>query len=409
MTITDTALDAMKNQVCHIIDNTAQRLIALSHALHARPELAFAEHYAHEVLTELLSTTGIDVVRGAHGLPTAFRADVGNGDGPIVAICCEYDALPDIGHACGHNIIGAAGVGAGIAVAALADELGGRVRILGTPAEENVNDEGLPGKTIMARDGAFDDVAAAVMIHPGDRDLRYMTTMACSNVDVTYHGKAAHAAASPWDGVNALDAAVLGYINVSAMRQQLAPDQRIHGTFTEVPKVPNIIAERAAATWWARGRTVASALDTQQRLLTCLQAGASAAGCEMDIKVSPMGSQVLDCDPLIGCYAANAARLGRSVADPDDVGHIYGSTDMGPVSRLVPALHAVIQAAPHGIGIHQRDFAAAACSAQGDKAVVDGAKALAMTVLDVWTNEELRSSAQQDFITACRSDPLSQE
>jgi amidohydrolase len=308
--------------------------------------------------------------------------------------------LPDIGHACGHNVIGAAGVGAGLAAALVAPDLGGRVRILGTPAEEGGN-----GKGLMADDGAFDGVAAALMVHPGDRDLRYMTTLAATRVEVTYLGKAAHAAASPWHGVNALDAAVMGYVNVAAMRQHLAPDQRIHGTFVEVPEKSNIIPERVVARWAARGRSVTSALDALDRLLACLRAGAEAARCEIELEVSETGSQVLDCEPLIDRYAANAARLGRTVADPADVGHMYGSTDMGRVSRRVPSLHAVIKVAPAGIGIHERAFAAAAGSPDGDRAVLDGAKAMAMTVVDLWVDAGLLDTARTEFTTATGAPP----
>jgi amidohydrolase len=397
-------IDLLKRRACDAVDDIADRLVAASRSIHANPEVMFEEHHAHAVLTDLLASCGIEVERGAHGLETAFRADAGEGSGPVVAICCEYDALPDIGHACGHNVIGAAGVGAGLAAALLAAEVGGRVRILGTPAEEGGN-----GKGLMADDGAFDGVAAALMVHPGDRDLRYMTTLAATRVEVTYHGKAAHAAASPWHGVNALDAAVMGYVNVAAMRQHLAPDQRIHGTFVEVPEKSNIIPERVVARWAARGRSVTSALDAFDRLIACLRAGAEAARCEIELEVSETGSQVLDCDPLVDRYAINAARLGRSVDDPAEVGHMYGSTDMGRVSRKVPSLHAVIKVAPTGIGIHERAFTAAAGSPDGDRAVIDGAKAMAMTVIDVWTDESLLPAAREHFEAACLADPLPAE
>jgi len=393
--------ERLKEQACDLVDEMAPELVAASHSIHAQPELMFEEHHAHAVLAGLLESAGLPVTRHAHGLETAFRCDVGEGSGPVVAVCCEYDALPDIGHACGHNIIGAAGVGAGVAAARLAASVEGRVRILGTPAEEGGN-----GKGLLAEQGAFDGVDAAMMIHPGDRDLRAMTTLAASVVVATYHGRAAHAAASPWHGRNALDAAVLGYTNVSALRQQLAPDQRIHGTFVEVPERSNIVPERVVARWAARGRTVASAIDARDRLLACLEAGAAAAGCRIELEVSPLGSQVLDCDPIVDCFVDNAARLGRVVADPVVAGDLHGSTDMGRISRRMPSIHPVLQAAPPGVGIHERAFAESAGSALGDKAVVDGAKAMAMTIVDLWLDPTLVDRARDCYLLMCQEDPL---
>jgi amidohydrolase len=397
----DPHVEQLKTRACEVVDRLAAELVAVSHSIHAHPEQMFEEHHAHAVLTGLLESAGLAVTRHAHGLETAFRCDAGEGSGPLVAICCEYDALPDVGHACGHNIIGAAGVGAGVAAASVADEAGGRVRILGTPAEEGGN-----GKGLLADAGAFDGVAAAMMIHPGDRDLRAMTSLAASVVEATYHGKAAHAAASPWHGCNALDAAVLGYTNVSAMRQQLAPDQRIHGTFVEVPGRSNIIPERVMARWAARGRTVASAIDARDRLIACLEAGAAAARCRVELAVNPLGSQVLDCEPIVDCFVRNAARLGRTVEDPQVAGHLHGSTDMGRISRRWPCIHPVLQAAAPGIGIHERRFTAAAASSLGDRAVIDGAKVLAMTAIDLWTDPELAHRARAAHRTMCQDDPL---
>ena len=391
----------LKEQACRAVDEIAPELVAASHSIHARPELMFEEHHAHAVLAGLLEAAGLAVTRHAHGLDTSFRCDAGEGSGPLVAVCCEYDALPDIGHACGHNIIGAAGVGAGVAAARLAAQAGGRVRILGTPAEEGGN-----GKGLLAEEGAFEGVDAAMMIHPGDRDLRVMTTLAATVVVATYHGRAAHAAASPWHGRNALDAAVLGYTNVSALRQQLAPDQRIHGTFVEVPERSNIVPERVVARWAARGRTVVSAIDARDRLLACLKAGAEASGCEIELDVSPLGSQVLDCDPIVDCFVSNAARLGRTVEDPTVAGDLHGSTDMGRISRRMPSIHPVLQAAPPGVGIHERRFAESAASPLGDKAVVDGAKAMAMTIVDLWLDPTLVGRARDAHVRMCQEDPL---
>ncbi|MEL6893596.1 MAG: amidohydrolase, partial [Actinomycetota bacterium] len=258
------------------IERLTPALLAVSHSIHRTPELNFEEHHAHEALTGVLGDNGIDVERGAYDMPTAFDARVGHADGPTVAVLCEYDALPGIGHACGHNIIGSAGLGAGIAVAKVAAALGGRVAILGTPAEE-----GGGGKEFMIRRGAFDDVDLAMMVHPADRDLRTMHTIAIQRLQATYDGRAAHAAASPEQGRNALDAAVLGYNAVAALRQHIRPDERIHGIFTDAGEKPNIVPSRAAAEWYVRSGDMSSLEALKDRVHRCLQGGADAAGCEM--------------------------------------------------------------------------------------------------------------------------------
>ena len=390
-----------KARVREEIDRIGPRLVEISRDLHENPELMFEEHHAHAVLTDELEAAGLSVTRSAHDLDTAFRVDVGSGDGPLVAICCEYDALPDIGHACGHNIIAAAGLGAGLAAAKVADEMGGRVRILGTPAEEGGN-----GKGLLLDRGGFDDVDAAVMIHPGDRELRYMTTLAAASVVVTYHGHASHAAAGPWLGRNALDAAVAAYTNVGIMRQQLRPDQRVHGSFLEVPLRSNVIPERVVMRWVARGRTMVSMKDAMDKLMPCLEAGATAARCEAEIEELGAGSQVLDSEVLIDLYAANAAELGRTVGDPEVEGHVFGSTDMGFISRNFPSIHAVIEVAPRGVSIHERDFAKAAGSELGDKAVVDGAAALAMTLVDIWADPGVLVTAREELAQSNSADPV---
>jgi len=245
------------------------------------------------------------VVRSAYGLETAFEGSAGT-RGPVVAVLCEYDALPGIGHACGHNIIATAGLGAGLAAASVADGLGGRVRILGTPAEE-----GGGGKVIMMRRGAFDEVDAALMVHPADADLENITSLAIQQAQVVYRGRAAHAAAAPEKGLNALDAAVLGYVNVAALRQHIAPDERIHGIFTDAGEKANIVPVRAAANWYVRSPTRARLEVLKPRLAACLEAGAAAAGCEVEIEwIQPSYAEVMDNRALLDRYTANAATWG---------------------------------------------------------------------------------------------------
>src|SRR4051794_32270292 len=269
-------LDAVKERIDQVVDEHADSLLAASHAIHENPELGFHEHEAHRILTELLGDAGLDVSPGAYGIKTAFEATAGT-EGPRIAVLCEYDALPAIGHACGHNVIGTAGAGAGIAAAALATELGGTVVVLGTPGEE-----GGGGKVLMAEQGAFADVDAALMVHPAGLDLSRFGAIAIQQLEVEYSGRAAHAAAAPQAGRNALDAAVLGYVNVAALRQHIRPDERIHGIFTEAGHAPNVVPERAAATWYVRSPSVRGLQKLKARVLTCLEAGTAAAGCQME-------------------------------------------------------------------------------------------------------------------------------
>ena len=246
-------MEGARRAVCDRVDELAEVLIQTSRAIHANPELAFQEHAAHDLLTGVLAAQGIDVVQSAYGMETAFEGSAGT-TGPVVAVLCEYDALPGIGHACGHNIIATAGLGAGLAAAVVAEELGGRIRILGTPAEE-----GGGGKQFMLERGAFDGVDAALMVHPADADLENITSLAVQQAAVTYKGRAAHAAAAPEKGLNALDAAVLGYVNIAALRQHIAPDERIHGIITDGGEKANIVPVRAAANWYVRSPKIGRA------------------------------------------------------------------------------------------------------------------------------------------------------
>jgi amidohydrolase len=374
---------AAKRRACDEVDRLGELLVHASHQIHGHPELCYAEHHAHDLLCSILEEHGIGVERGAFGLPTAFAARVGTG-GPNVAVLCEYDALPGIGHACGHNIIAAAGLGAGLAAAALADELGGTVTILGTPAEE-----GGGGKIAMIDAGAFDDVDAAMMIHPAGAELRRFNAIAIQQLRVRYHGRSAHAAAAPHDGRNALDAAVLGYVNVAALRQHIRPDERIHGIFTEAGEKPNVVPSTAAAEWYVRSPSLTSLEPLKDRVLACLQAGAEAAGCTMELEwVGAPYADMVDNEPLLRLYEANARVVGRSPAEPSGATAVIGSTDMGNVSYRVPSIHPMVQAAPPGTAIHTVEFESHAAGQLGDRAVLDAAKVMAMTVLDLWTDPD---------------------
>jgi amidohydrolase len=388
-------LAALKERLRAEVDARADRLVELSHAIHEHPETNYQEQFAHDLLTGVLEEEGLEVERSAYGVDTAFVARAGD-SGPAIAVLLEYDALPGIGHACGHNVIATAGLGAGLAAARLASEVGGRVVVLGTPAEE-----GGGGKILMAREGAFDGIDAALMVHPAGDDLARMQVIAVQELIAVYTGQAAHAAAFPHRGRNALDAAVLGYVNVAALRQHILPDERIHGVFLEAGEKPNIVPARAITEWMVRSTSIATLEPLKARVAACLEAGAQAAGCEVEIAwKTVVYADMIDNEAMVALYAANAAELGRQVVEPHGEASVVGSTDMGNVSYLVPSIHPMIAAAPSGLPIHTPDFAAHARSESGDRAVVDGAVALAWTVADLWAGDGVLDAVRAEFDAA---------
>jgi len=390
-----TDLSDVKARLAAEVDRRQDVLVDLSRQIHAHPELGYQERFAHDLLTGVLEDEGLRVTRSTRGIATAFEAHAGS-SGPTVALLCEYDALPAIGHACGHNIIAAAGLGAGLAAAALADELGGRVAVIGTPAEE-----GGGGKLRLIDAGAFAGVDAALMVHPADADLLAMDVIAVHEVEVSYSGEAAHAAAYPHRGRNALDAAVLGYVNVAALRQHIAPGERIHGIITHGGDKPNIVPAFARSQWMVRSPKLAGLDRLKARFLACLQGGADAAGCGMDVHWSDVVyADMVDNRAIGEQYRANAEALGRTVRPPSPKGRVVGSTDMGNVSYELPAIHPMIQVAPPGVSIHTPEFAGFAGGPEGDRAVVDGAKALAFTVADLWLDGGLADLARAEWEAA---------
>jgi amidohydrolase len=386
-------LTDVKQRLAAEVDRRRHLLLDVSHQVHAHPETNYEEHFAHELLTQVIEGEGLAVERAAGGIATAFRSTVEAGEGPTVALMCEYDALPGIGHACGHNVIAAAGLGAGLAAAALAGELGGRLVILGTPAEE-----GGGGKIKLIEAGVLDGVDAALMLHPADAELAGMDTLAVHEVDITYTGQAAHAAAFPEKGRNALDAAVLGYMAVAALRQHIGDGERIHGVITDGGDKPNIVPHRAASRWMVRSPTLAGLAVLKERFVACLQGGADAAGCTMEVGWHDVTyADMVDNRAIGQRYAANAAALGRTVKEPTPAARVVGSTDMGNVSYLAPSIHPMIKVAPDGVSIHTPDFARYAAGPEGDAAVLDGAKALAFTVADLWQDGGLVDLARAEW------------
>ena len=383
----------LKKQVCDIIDDMADELVDASHAIHAKPEIAFEEKFAHGLLTDKVEAAGLSVERHACGLDTAFISSFGDGDREV-GILSEYDALPGIGHACGHNIIATTGLGASLALAKLNGALPGKVRYLGTPAEESGN-----GKELMARQGAFNGLDAAMMVHPAGIDLITMPSLAVNEVRVTYTGKAAHASAMPFAGVNALDALVTAYQSIAQLRQHIKQSERIHGIFNEAGLAPNIVPDHAVGTFYVRAENGLALAELKARVQNCFEAGALAAGCEVQIDWA-LGDylEIKDSWAIAERYQQNAESLGRNFFPLEKMPTSgAGSTDMGNISHRVPSIHPMIACAPPSVVIHNPEFAKWAGSEKGDKAVIDGAKSLAMTAIDVLTDKKMMQQAKDDF------------
>ncbi len=386
---------AIKEAIAGHIDTLAPTLLHVSRVIHAQPELAFNEHRACALLTDALESAGLGVTRGAYGLATAFESEFqGAAPGARVALLAEYDALPGIGHACGHNLIATSALGATLALAAVQDQLCGTVRLLGTPAEEKGG-----GKELMIRAGAFEGVDAAMMMHPSGINLTTMPCICVAEVRVEYHGRSAHASAMPHRGINALDGLLLAYQAVSNLRQHIQPTERIHGIVTDGGMAPNIVPDFAAGDFYVRAATVADLEALKPRVQACFEGAAKASGATVDVRWA--GVDYLDLNtnwPLAARFQSNAEQLGRSFFPIEKLpAGSSGSTDMGNVSYRVPSIHPMLAAAPRNVVIHHPDFATWAGSEMGDAAALDGAKALAMTAVDFLNDSALQAECQRAF------------
>ncbi|OLL72869.1 Catalyzes the cleavage of p-aminobenzoyl-glutamate to p-aminobenzoate and glutamate, subunit A [Pseudonocardia sp. Ae168_Ps1] len=352
--------------------------MALSHRIHAHPELAFSEIRASTWVAEALAGAGFAVEHGCHGLPTAVRATIGTG--PVhVGICAEYDALPGIGHACGHNVIAAAAVGAGLGLARVADDLGLTVTVLGTLAEE-----GGGGKALMLERGAFDGLDAAMMVHPAAVEMAAMPGSAVSVFDVTYRGVPAHAGAYPERGINAADAMTVAQVAIGLLRQQTTGTDRIQGVVTEAGNAANVIPDLGRGRWIVRTGTVDELGPLTRRVQRCFEAGALATGCDLELGPACPDYADLRPDPgLLARYRANAEALGRTFPELPVGGVVGAATDMGNVSHVVPTIHPMLGLDCAPAVNHQPEFTAAAISPAADRAVLDGAIAMAWTAADL--------------------------
>jgi len=384
-----------------IVDTARDDLVALSHAIHGDAEVGFEEHTSSRRVAEALAGAGFDVTHGTGGLDTAVVAE--SGSGPLtVAICAEYDALPGIGHACGHNIIAAAAVGAGLALAPLADDLGLTVRVIGTPAEE-----GGGGKILLMQAGAFDGTNLAMMVHPSPEESATMPCLAVQHFNVSFTGVSAHASQYPELGVNAADALTVSQVAIGLLRQHIQPTDRIHGIVTDGGDAPNIVPERTAGQWYARAATLDELAELYPKVQRCFEAGALATGAS--VRFDEPGPAYSEFDPdleLATIWAREASAIGRVLpADPMEARRA-GSTDMANVSLGMPAIHPMLALETGGAVNHQPAFTAACISADADRAVRDGALGMARTTIAAATDPTLRARLLARSYRASEDDHL---
>ncbi len=384
-------IEAAKRRARDSVSRVGGELVRISREIHSRPELAFKEHHAIAQLVPFLEANGFEhIERPAYGMDTAFRGEWGHGPATI-AICAEYDALPEIGHACGHNLIATAGVGAAVAAIAALDPADARIVILGTPAEEMYG-----GKVLMLSRGCFDDIDVALMAHPMAVDFADAPMLGVAHVDVEYRGRAVHASVAPEQGVNALDALVTAYQAIAQLRQHIRRDARLHGIITHGGDAANVVPEHAAGTFYVRAQQPKYLQDLKQRVKGCFEAGALATGCEMsidwheDLEYAPMRVN----RALAEAYRRNGEAVGKQFVDLKNVS--TGSSDMGNVSQTVPSIHPTF-----GVGQmifnHTPEFTAAAATDAAHDSMLKTAEALAMTAIDVALDRHLLKRAKDEF------------
>jgi len=389
--LTSLPIEELKTLVNSAVDAQGQQLREIALKIHANPELGFQEVKAAGWLSQYLEENGFSLERGVGEIPTAFKARYGQGE-PAIALLAEYDALPELGHACGHNLIATCAIGAGVAVKSVIDQLGGSIIIMGTPAEELYG-----GKIIMAERGVFNDVDIAMIVHPGTDNTATTEALACNTLEVEFWGKAAHAAARPEAGINALEAMLLSFAAINALRQHIKSTARIHGIITDGGKAANIVPAHSAGLFMVRAKENGYLDELKQKVLNCFTGAATATGARLEYKwdnvcYAPMRNN----RPLAQLFARNMRSLGRRVT-LSETGGGFGSTDMGNVSQLVPAIHPQVAIAKRGVSIHSPRFAVVAASEEGIEGMLDAAKSLAMTVVDLLASTETVNQIKKEF------------
>jgi amidohydrolase len=385
-------INPQQKKINAAVDAAAERILSISHRIHANPELGYAEVAACAGLTETLEAYGFRVETGCAGMPTAFRARKGNGGGIRVAFLAEYDALPEIGHACGHNVIAAAALAAGIGLGAVISELGGEVNVIGTPAEETDG-----GKVLMVQRGVFQDVDAAMMVHPANQNYVITETLAMDAIEVEFFGKTAHAAVAPWNGLNALDALILTFNNINALRQQIKPDARIHGIITQGGVAPNIIPDHTVARFYIRAKQRSYLNDLVEQFKTCVRAAALATRTRVEMHPYENSfDDMINNLPLAGRVRDYMLAFGSApfIHAPDH----FGSADMGNVSHVVPAVHVLVDITDgKDVSPHTHEFQVAAAEPYADTALLRAGKALALAGCDAIRDASFMQTVRADF------------
>jgi amidohydrolase len=387
-------IDKLKSQIISEIEVHRAELYDLSRKIHANPEPGFQEVKAAGWLAGFLEKNGFVIERGFCGLDTAFRASYGKGE-PAIALLAEYDALADMGHACGHNLIATSSAGAGIGAKLAIDRCGGKVVVIGTPAEELYS-----GKQVLAERGAFSDLAAVMMAHPGSYDAAVTEALACQGLNVEFFGKAAHAAGRPEAGINALEALILSFNNIDALRQHIHPKARIHGIITDGGSAANVVPAHSAGNFLVRAADDTYLEELKKRVLNCFAGAATATGARLEYKWEEHRyTAMLNNLTIGGLFVKNMRRLGRKI-EMEDPDKSFGSTDFGNVSQLVPGMHASFAVAGYGIPIHTPQFVEAAVSESGLNSMLQAAQGLAMTVADLIADPQLIAEVKKEFYAA---------
>ncbi|KON87731.1 amidohydrolase [Sporosarcina globispora] len=383
-----------KKLILNQIDELQDDFYKISTYIGENPELGHEEFKACKVLTEELKKNGFSVEIGTCGLPTAFTAIYDSGkEGPVIGYMSEYDALPEVGHACGHNLIGTMGIAAGIGLSKVIHETGGKIIVFGTPAEETKG-----GKVTMAEAGMFDDLDAAIMVHPLDNYVKSGTSLAMDAIQFEFFGKSAHAAASPHLGINALDAVLQTFNSINALRQHIKPDARIHGIITEGGKAANVVPDYAVAQFYVRAGKREYVNELVEKVKKCAEGAAMQTGAEMKWSYYEFSyDDMVTNSPLSEAFNKELISLGVNEEEILEQKDGSGSLDMGNVSQAAPSIHPYIKICNEAYACHTHEFREAAMSEQAREAMILGAKAMALTGFEVLTNKELLKQIKAEF------------
>jgi amidohydrolase len=384
----------MKQTIISKIDELQHDFYDISKFIGENPELGHEEFKACKVLSEKLMAHGFSVTLGTCGLPTAFTAVYDSGKpGPAIGLMAEYDALPELGHACGHNLIGTMAVAAGIGLKDVLDQCGGTIYVYGTPAEETRG-----GKVTMAENGVFNHLDVAMMVHPYYRYQKSGAALAMDAIQFEYFGKASHAAAAPYKGINALDAVIQLFNSINALRQQVKSDVRIHGIISEGGQAANIIPDYAVAQFYVRAAHRSYLNEVVEKVKACAEGAALATGTRLELSNYEFSyDNMITNEELSTVFTNNLVSLGVHVEEIYGNSGDNGSMDMGNVSHIVPAIHPYVQICSEPYACHTREFQQAAMSEQGREAMMIGAKSMALTAYDILTNPELLQRIKREF------------